>query len=298
MILHKICPICKSPSLKGYAIDCLKNGPHISRVFCSDCDIVFANPMADKNELSVFYKNYYHKGNYEQLGYTEMVLKKKREVDALSYEALRKEASFIYEYKTRGRFLDVGSGLGALLLYVDRPEFDLYVTEFDMDALTFIKSNYRNSVSTFYGDLIDANYPCEHFDYICCNHVIEHVLDPLAYMKEMYRILKKDGILFLGTPNRKSNLYILYRVAKLMTGSVPQIIDGIEHTFIFSMDNLLQLSRSVGFIPEKHRALTLGDSFKNIFQTNMTLRKKIVRYIQTWFRVNQELICKKTEKRV
>lgn len=293
MILFKRCPICDSPELIGYSIDVKRNGPHISRVRCQACDIVFANPMADAGELNAFYQHYYQKGNFDQFGYQDLIIKKKRELEAMSEHELGNEAAFIYKYRTGGRFLDVGAGLGAILMYVDKPEFELFVTELDADAIGFINSNFHQPVNAFQGELPDAGYPDNYFDYVCCNHVIEHVLDPKLYMDEMFRILKPGGILYLGTPNRKSNAYRLYRWVCSVRGKVPSIIDGIEHTFVFSMKNLRDLAIASGFEIVAQRAIPLGDSFGNIFRSQLPLKKKIARYIQTWFKVNQELICRK-----
>ena len=175
MTFYKECPICGSNILIGYAIDCLRNGPHMSRVRCTACDIVFANPMADAEELDLFYTNYYHKGNFELLNYVDSTLRAKQEIEALSYEALTKKAAYIYDYKKSGRFLDVGCGLGAGLLFVNRPEFELHATELDSDAISFVKEHVDN-VTAFQGELVNASYPDNYFDYIYCSHLIEHVL--------------------------------------------------------------------------------------------------------------------------
>lgn len=292
MIFYKQCPICGSTNLLGYAIDCLRDGPHMSRVKCGNCDIVFANPMADFKELDLFYTDYYYKGNFGLLNYVDLTLQLRQEIKELTYADLVKAAPHIYDYKKGGRFLDVGCGLGTGLLYVNRPEFELYATELDAEALSFVNKHIDN-VRTFKGELINASYPDNFFDYVYCNHLIEHVLNPVAYMKEMYRILKKDGILCIGTPDRKSMLYRLYRTYKFATFSVPQIIDGIEHTFVFSKKNLAGMAIREGFEVELHRSLPLRASLRSIFGSKMRLHKKIARYIQTYFRVNQELICRK-----
>ncbi|HJV20857.1 MAG TPA: hypothetical protein VJ552_13320 [Sediminibacterium sp.] len=99
MIFYKKCPVCGSTNLLGYAIDCLRNGPHMSRVKCGNCDIVFANPMADAKDLEVFYTNYFHKGNFGLLDYTGHTLKLKEEINAYDYSTLTKKASHIYNYK-------------------------------------------------------------------------------------------------------------------------------------------------------------------------------------------------------
>ncbi len=292
MIFHKQCPLCNSTDLRGYAIDCQRNGPHMSRVICGECDIVFANPMADAGELNTFYANYYDKGNHGLLDYKKAVLQKIEAVKKLDNESLQNEASFIYRYKQGGRFLDVGCGLGIGLVYVNTPAFELYATELDADAIEFVRSHYSN-VNTFHGELIEAKYPSDYFDYVYCNHVIEHVLDPVQYINEMYRVLKPGGIMYIGTPDRHSSLYSLYRAGRFLQLSVPQIVDGIEHTFIFSKPNLRSLAEKAGFTILAHRSLSLGDSARNIFSSRMSLKKKIARYAQTFFKVNQEMISQK-----
>ena len=47
MKLFKSCPVCNSENLIGDSIDLLRKGPHISRTKCLDCELIFANPMAE-----------------------------------------------------------------------------------------------------------------------------------------------------------------------------------------------------------------------------------------------------------
>jgi 2-polyprenyl-3-methyl-5-hydroxy-6-metoxy-1,4-benzoquinol methylase len=43
------------------------------------------------------------------------------------------------------------------------------------------------------------------------NHVIEHVSDPLALLRECYRILSPGGYVGIVTPNVKSLAHRLFR---------------------------------------------------------------------------------------
>jgi len=54
----------------------------------------------------------------------------------------------------------------------------------------------------------------ETFDLIFHQDVIEHVQNPFFFLKEQYRVLKKDGILVLGTPN----LFRPVNILKLLLG--------------------------------------------------------------------------------
>lgn len=55
-------------------------------------------------------------------------------------------------------------------------------------------------------DITKIKYPAGSFDYIICNHVLEHVIDDLKAMKELRRVLKKNGwaILLVPIANMKS----------------------------------------------------------------------------------------------
>jgi 2-polyprenyl-3-methyl-5-hydroxy-6-metoxy-1,4-benzoquinol methylase len=291
MILYQNCPLCKSSNLAGYAIDVKRMGPHISRVICKKCKIIFANPMADEDELLKFYRFYYDKGNFKLLEYkknlSHLMKTKPKEYNILN-------GKFIYQYVSKGNILDIGAGIGSTLHLVDSPEFNLYATDFDQDALEFIHKEFKSKVNTFKGDLVNAAYPNEFFDYIIFNHVIEHTLNPDAYLKEIFRILKKGGIVYIGTPDIHSKIYKLYRFLMFISGRIPDIVDGIEHTFLFSTSTLTNLVTKHGFKVITHRKVSVNDSISNLFKLKLDLKKLVARIIQTFIPVNQELICQKS----
>ena len=54
-------------------------------------------------------------------------------------------------------------------------------------------------------DICDLPLDDESFDFILCNHVLEHVIDDKKAMQELYRVLKKDGIGIFQVPINISN---------------------------------------------------------------------------------------------
>lgn len=44
-------------------------------------------------------------------------------------------------------------------------------------------------------------YPDNHFEFVVCSTVLEHVDKPKKVLSEMIRVLKEDGVLYLNTPN-------------------------------------------------------------------------------------------------
>jgi 2-polyprenyl-3-methyl-5-hydroxy-6-metoxy-1,4-benzoquinol methylase len=270
--------------------------PHISRTQCKACKLVFANPMATADELNAFYANYYEKGNFEALAYKNKTSELFKQIDSIDSTELKSLSQFdknVVKYAPNGNFLDIGFGLGFQLYLANKcGATTVYGTELDADAIQFVKS-YLPNANLFEGELISAKYDDNYFDTINLCHVIEHVLNPVEYMNEVYRITKKGGVLILATPNIAAFPYKLFRVFNFLSFKVPVIVDGLEHTFIFSMKNLRALAESVGYKVKAHYSEAVKDSFQNIFKSNLSFRKKCVRYIQTKLKINQVLVLVK-----
>jgi len=54
-------------------------------------------------------------------------------------------------------------------------------------------------------DITDINFENDYFDFIICNHVLEHVQDDRKAMSELFRVLKPDGEAILQVPISKYN---------------------------------------------------------------------------------------------
>ena len=70
--------------------------------------------------------------------------------------------------------------------------------EFSPEAVAYARGELGLDVLA--GDLQDAGYPDEFFDYVHVNNVLEHVLDPVGLLTECRRILKPGGRFHLAVP--------------------------------------------------------------------------------------------------
>ena len=52
------------------------------------------------------------------------------------------------------------------------------------------------------GSILSLPFPDNSFDAVFYHHVIEHVTDPAGSLRELARVLRPAGILYVGTPNR------------------------------------------------------------------------------------------------
>ena len=112
-----------------------------------------------------------------------------------------------------GHVLDVGSGKGELARTL--ASFGHQVAACDC----FPKSEWTHGGAVRYTqcDLaVGLPYPHASFDYIVCLEVIEHVENPMALCREIGRVLRMGGRLYMSTPNI---LTMRSRVKFLLDGS-------------------------------------------------------------------------------
>jgi 2-polyprenyl-3-methyl-5-hydroxy-6-metoxy-1,4-benzoquinol methylase len=292
MKLLTACPICKSEQIGPYAMKYEKDFPHNSRTICKSCGIVFANPVADEQELNAFYKNYYDKGNFGNLQYKQKTISQFENIQKATIQELLKLDRNVKYYTGEGNYLDVGFGLGFHLYIAQKLGYHVYGTELDKDCIDFVQP-YILSAQLYNGDLLSAKYENNQFDIINICHVIEHLIDPNSYLLELNRIVKNEGLIIVSTPNIGALAYQVFRVVNFLSLKIPLIVDGLEHTVIFNQKNLRTVIENHGFVIVDQYTESVNDSFSNIWKSNLSLRKKVVRYLQTFVKINQVIVAKK-----
>jgi SAM-dependent methyltransferase len=95
--------------------------------------------------------------------------------------------------RTPARILHVAPDLG-LYLWLKRQPGVEYVAS-DIDA-----SRYRHIDNIHTADLTAMPFESERFDIVICSHVLEHVPDDAAAMREILRLLRPGGRALLLTP--------------------------------------------------------------------------------------------------
>lgn len=70
--------------------------------------------------------------------------------------------------------------------------------EFDEDCCKFVREKLNKQIQE--GSILDLKFENNYFDLVCAFDVIEHVEDDDTAIKEMQRVCKQDGILFITVP--------------------------------------------------------------------------------------------------
>lgn len=101
--------------------------------------------------------------------------------------------------------LEIGCGTGEnLAFYKDQFKFkNAYCIEISEEAYNSIK---EKGIMPFIKDVNKDDIPLDNniIDVVIFQEVIEHLYNSDLVMKEIYRVLKKNGILILSTPNLSS----------------------------------------------------------------------------------------------
>lgn len=105
--------------------------------------------------------------------------------------------------KPGGALIDVGCGTGEFMIQL-RNRFDSLVgVDVNSNAIAFASKKVEaySNVSLYEGEVNTFHFPSRHFDVCLCLDVLEHVENLFSFLKEIYRILRPNGELFVTVPN-------------------------------------------------------------------------------------------------
>ena len=144
--------------------------------------------------------------------------------------------------------LDVGAGHGAFTQKLHQLGYEVAACDL------FPEIFYYPEVSCKKADLTQPlPYPDNHFDAVVAMEVMEHILDHEVFFKEVSRILKPQGKLFISTPNilsLKSRWRFLF--SGFFYSFTPLDLknnDGLQHVASLTLDQYNYLGIRSGMTP-------------------------------------------------
>jgi SAM-dependent methyltransferase len=253
------CPLCERPGAKRrfYTRDRIHGIPGTFAIHrCNGCHAWFVQPRLTPGELSQYYPSEYgrfrksrslQKKHYT--GWQRYVLENHynypRETGAtpnLLSRAIAFVLSFftakgVIPYRGSGRILDVGCGGGAYLYRLNRWGWDAYGVE---PSATGARQAQNLGLNVKQGMLEEARFEDNFFDVIRLGNVVEHLPNPKATFREIGRILKPKGLVYLTVPNTRSLVFWLFRENWYA-------LDAPRHVISYSPKTLRALATATGF---------------------------------------------------
>lgn len=263
------CPVCRGPGDLLYEglEDRLYHVPglwNVRRCLDHECGLLWLDPAPVREDLPLAYARYHtHAGETPAPAPLPAVLKRwlregqlarrfgyrprhhlaKRALASLAlapFPELRRalERSVMHLPPIAGgRVLDVGCGEGRTLEALRDLGWAVEGVDFDAAAVQHARSR---GLEVHCGGVEDRHYPDGRFHAIVLSHVLEHVVDPAALLRECRRILRNDGVVAIATPNAESLGH--HEFGRDWRGLEPP-----RHLQVFTPASLARVAREAGF---------------------------------------------------
>lgn len=211
------CPVCDQT---GFDLLFNKKGRDFWR--CKGCDTELQHPLPTELELATYYDQSFNDGMYKE--FTSASSMKQMTAQRRLLELSRHVAN-------QGRWMDVGCADGTFVEAANAIKgVDCTGIELSDHAVAQATARGLDVTQGMIGGLPDE----ESYDAITAFDVIEHVLDPVGFLRDAIRRLRPGGHLVLTLPDTGAN------VRKLMGRRwyfyIPE-----EHLHYFNRQNLSQL---------------------------------------------------------
>lgn len=195
---YPVCPLCNArqvkfvgrPRISPEAAPFIREDYQIAK--CNSCIFYFVFP-----EIKLGQEEWAELYGREYFSEIPRWWKNKRK------EHREKRLGLLQKYSPRKviRFLDIGCGEGYVLVDAHRKGWQVYGVDIYDSRLDIAKNR---DISFLKGNIDQASFPDDFFDCIYLDSVLEHLKDPVALLREVNRILRPDGVLYLGIPNEDS----------------------------------------------------------------------------------------------
>lgn len=169
------------------------------------------------------------------------------------YYAYR-EAIIEFATKVSGKkVLDIGCGTGDFTMIFRKK--NCITTGID------ILDNRKPEFSNFHFILADAKklpFKNEVFNAVVSFDVVEHIDKDKLFLSEVYRVLRKRGLFFLGTPNRNRLSNVLRKLVGVKIIYPLKLDKGCIHLREYLINELRVLITNSGFKIKDEKSLWLG----------------------------------------
>jgi SAM-dependent methyltransferase len=231
------CELCGADDarLLFHARDTLLGRAELYRVVqCRGCGLAYLNPRPVRPAMAEHYPVDY----FNELGGGGVAASSVRRVFKGVLTRLTGGIAPKVERLPPGRVLDVGCGDGRYLAFFRDLGWEACGTDPSTVAIERARARGLNVAPP--GELVEAGYPAQHFDLAILRYTLENMHHPLATLREVRRVLKEDGVVFVSAPSITSPVARLFR-------HYCAYVEAPRHLYFFSPETLPALLARAGF---------------------------------------------------
>lgn len=190
---YPACPLCgeETTQHRFIAHDRLLGRPgEFPVVRCTGCGLIFLKPRPTAEALGAYYPDDYYPLDEQPAP----------EAEEVARDLLRTVSAAARTHGIdRPRILDVGCGVGLFLHLAQQVGMEVRGIELSASAVNYARTNYGFDVH--HGTLEDAEIAPASCDIVVMWHVLEHLPDPVAGLRQVAEILAPGGLLLAAVPN-------------------------------------------------------------------------------------------------
>ena len=286
------CPICELPPAKflgkrGGRAHREQLGVECEIWQCRECGLIFPNPMPmpidglDQHYAVSPEKYFEHHQSAQKEAYVSMLLD---QLNSL--------------HPQKGTLLDIGAGRGELLRSAKLAGWDATGIETSTPFADYAEA-HSDGATIRREELLNCNFADESFDAVVLGAVLEHLYNPDETIREIARILRPGGMVFIDVPNERGlyfcigNFYQKLRGRNWVVNLAPTFSP--FHVFGFGPKSLRKLLAKHGlypkiwylfagetFVPTRGGLTGFLESSAAKFVTTLSRYREWGSYIATW----------------
>lgn len=162
-------------------------------------------------------------------------------------------------------FLDIGVGEGKALLEAKKRGWEVIGIDIVDNRIEEARKEIMNFIK---GDFLTTNFYNNSFDFIYLDSVLEHVINPIDYLRKIKKILNDDGIIYIGVPNEDSlfndiRKIIFHLIGKKSISVKLKPFDVPYHVVGFNKNSVVYTINKVGF--KLAKIYNLGRKFEFLY---------------------------------
>jgi 2-polyprenyl-3-methyl-5-hydroxy-6-metoxy-1,4-benzoquinol methylase len=219
------CPICQSQSTHY----CDKNQAVYYR--CGFCHAIFQHPLPTLEEMINYANTEYDDGMYKQYLSADEI---KNETFSYRLDKVLE----IYQKNNKSlpsnlRIFDVGCSNGRFIEIAMKRGFEAWGLEFSESAIAAAPTSIRSRI--YKGDANEiSKLDIGKFDIITGFDIVEHVFDPVAFLKNLRQLATENSVFVFATPDASSPI-------RSIMGKNWSMLQPFQHTVLLSRKSAVQL---------------------------------------------------------